>query len=99
MWYVIIANDRADSLPARREARPAHLQRLDALKDEGRLLVAGPCPLTDAPEPGPDGFSGSVIIAEFEDLAAARRWADADPYVTAGVYERVDIRPFIKALP
>jgi uncharacterized protein len=99
MWYVISAHDRAGRLPARREARPAHLERLQALTAQGRLLVAGPCPRADAPEPGPVGFSGSVIIAEFESLDAARAWADADPYVAAGVYEQVEIRPFLRVLP
>lgn len=99
MLYAIIANDTADSLAKRLAARPAHLQRLDALKQQGRLLLAGPCPAIDSPDPGPAGFSGSLIVAEFDSLEAAREWADADPYVAAGVYDSVTIRPFKKVLP
>ena len=99
MWYVIEGHDGADVLPARLAARPAHLARLQALADAGRLLVAGPCPAIDAVDPGPAGFSGSVVIAAFDDLAAARAWADADPYAAAGVYLRVDVRPFKPVLP
>ena len=99
MWYAIEGHDRGGSLPARLQARQAHLARLVALRDAGRLLVAGPCPAIDAEDPGPAGFSGSIVIAEFESLAAARAWADADPYVEAGVYERVDVRPFRAVLP
>lgn len=99
MWYAIIGTDHPASLAARRAARPAHLQRLQALLDEGRLLLAGPFPGIDAADPGPAGFSGSLIVAEFADLAAARAWADTDPYVAAGVYARVDVRPFVRALP
>ena len=99
MWYAIEGHDAADVLPLRLAARPAHLARLTALRDEGRLLLAGPCPAIDAEDPGPAGFSGSIVIAEFESLAAARAWADADPYVAAGVYGRVDVRPFRKSLP
>ncbi len=99
MWYVIHASDCADSLEARKSARPAHLARVQALLDQGRLLVAGPMPNIDSPQPGPAGFSGSTIIAEFDSLEDARQWAGADPYVEAGVYEYVDVRPFIKALP
>ena len=99
MFYAIIGEDRADSLADRLAARPAHLGRLTALQEEGRLLLAGPCPAIDSPDPGPAGFSGSIIIAEFESLAAARTWADADPYVAAGVYEKVTVKPFKKALP
>ncbi|HEX7111811.1 MAG TPA: YciI family protein, partial [Mizugakiibacter sp.] len=80
-------------------ARPAHLERLRALRDAGRLLLAGPFPAIDAEDPGPAGFSGSLIVAEFEDLAAARAWADADPYVAAGVYAEVDVRAFRQVLP
>jgi uncharacterized protein YciI len=80
-------------------ARPAHLARLIALRDEGRLLLAGPCPAIDAEDPGPAGFSGSLVIAEFDSLEAARAWADADPYAEAGVYTRVEVRPFRKVLP
>jgi len=99
MWYAIIASDHADSLQKRLEARPAHLQRLKDLQSAGRLLLAGPFPAIDSEEPGPAGFSGSLIIAEFADLAAARVWADADPYVAAGVYRQVEVRPFRKTLP
>jgi uncharacterized protein YciI len=99
MWYVIDARDGADVLAKRLEARPRHLERLHALRDAGRLLVAGPCPAIDAVDPGPAGFSGSLILAEFESLDAARAWAAADPYVEAGVYEHVDVRPFKPVLP
>ncbi len=99
MWYVIEGYDGEQVLAARQQARPAHLARLQALLDQGRLLLAGPCPAIDAEDPGPAGFSGSVVIASFPDLVAAREWADADPYVAAGVYQRVDVRPFRKVLP
>lgn len=99
MWYVIEGYDGAESGEGRREARPAHLARLQQLSEAGRLLVAGPCPAIDAEDPGPAGFSGSVVIAEFASLQAAREWADADPYVGAGVYQRVEVRPFRKVLP
>lgn len=99
MWYVIEGYDGQDVLPKRLAARPQHIARLEALRDEGRLLLAGPCPAIDGEDPGPAGFSGSVVIAEFTSLEAARAWADADPYVDAGVYERVEVRPFRKVLP
>ena len=99
MWYLIQGVDRADSLAARLAARPAHIARLNAVRDDGRLLLAGPGPAIDAEDPGPAGFSGSLVVAEFEALADARAWAEADPYVAAGVYERVDVRPFKKVLP
>lgn len=99
MWYVIHASDREDSLESRLEARPAHVARIKKLLGEGRLLVAGPMPNIDSPEPGPAGFSGSTIIAEFDTLEDAREWADSDPYVEAGVYRSVDVRPFVRALP
>ena len=99
MWYVIEGYDGDDVLAARLQARAAHLARLQTLLDQGRLLLAGPCPAIDAEDPGPAGFSGSVVIASFEDQAAARAWADADPYVAAGVYVRVEVRPFRKVLP
>jgi uncharacterized protein YciI len=99
MWYAIEGYDAADSLQRRLQARPAHLARLTALRDQGRLLVAGPCPAIDAEDPGPAGFSGSIVIAEFESLGHARAWADADPYVEAGVYARVEVRPFKAVLP
>lgn len=99
MWYAIEGFDGGEVLAARLAARPEHLARLTALRDEGRLLLAGPCPAIDAEDPGPAGFSGSIVIAEFESLEAARAWADADPYVAAGVYARVDVRPFKRVLP
>ncbi|BDU16240.1 YciI family protein [Lysobacter auxotrophicus] len=99
MWYVIEGYDGNDVLAQRMAARPDHLARLVALRDAGRLLLAGPCPAIDAEDPGPAGFTGSVVIAEFESLDAARAWADADPYVVAGVYQRVEVRPFRKVLP
>lgn len=99
MYYAILGEDVPDSLPRRQAARPAHLARLQALQDEGRLLLAGPFPTIDSPDPGPAGFSGSLIIAAFDSLESARAWAEADPYVTAGVYARVSVRPFKKVLP
>ena len=99
MWYAITGSDRPDSLAARRDARPAHLARLEALRDAGRLLLAGPFPAIDAADPGPAGFTGSLIVAEFDSLEAARAWAEADPYRAAGVYDVVDVRPFRKVLP
>ncbi|SEL88407.1 hypothetical protein SAMN05428989_2778 [Pseudoxanthomonas sp. GM95] len=99
MWYAIEGHDVPDSLALRQSVRPAHLARLQALLDGGRLLVAGPCPAIDSPDPGPAGFSGSIVIAEFDSLDAAREWADADPYLVAGAYARVDVRPFLKVLP
>lgn len=99
MWYIIHASDRDDSLAARKEARSAHLERLNDLLAQGRLLVAGPMPNIDSEDPGPAGFSGSTIIAEFDSLEDARDWAGDDPYVAAGIYQYVDVRPFIKVLP
>ncbi len=99
LYYAIVALDRPDSLERRLSARPAHLARLQALRDEGRLLLAGPFPAIDSPDPGPAGFSGSLIVATFDSLEAARAWADADPYVAAGVYAEVSVRPFKKVLP
>ena len=96
MLYVIIGEDVENSLAARLAARPAHLERLFALRDAGRLLVAGPNPAIDATDPGEAGFSGSVIIAEFDSLEAAQTWAEADPYREAGVYQRVTVKPFKK---
>lgn len=99
MLYAIIAEDRPETLEKRLAARPAHVERLQTLQAEGRLILAGPCPAIDSPDPGPAGFSGSLIIAEFTTLAAAQTWANADPYITAGVYEKVSIKPFKKVLP
>ena len=96
MWYLIYSEDVAASLTLRKQARPAHLARLQALQDEGRLLTAGPNPAIDAEDPADAGFSGSTVIAEFNSLADARAWADADPYVAAGVYAKVTIKPFKK---
>ena len=99
MLYVIIGEDTPGTLDQRLAARPAHVERLQTLQAEGRLIIAGPCPAIDSPDPGPAGFSGSIIIAEFSSLEAARTWAGADPYVAAGVYEKVTVKPFKKALP
>jgi uncharacterized protein YciI len=99
MWYAIMGEDAPGSLDKRLAARPAHLERLSALQTEGRLLLAGPFPAIDSPDPGPAGFSGSLIVAEFESLEAAQAWADADPYAAAGVYARVGVKPFKKVLP
>ncbi len=99
MWYAILALDHPDSLAKRQSARPAHLARLEQLRDAGRLLLAGPFPAIDAEDPGPAGFEGSLIVAEFGELDAARAWADADPFVAAGVYREVTVRPFRKVLP
>jgi uncharacterized protein YciI len=99
MLYVIIGEDVENSLTQRLAARPAHLERLHALRDAGRLFVAGPNPAIDSNDPGEAGFSGSVIIAEFDSLEAAQAWADADPYRAAGVYQRVTVKPFKKVLP
>lgn len=99
MLYAIIGQDAENSLEKRLAARPEHLQRLEALKQEARLFVAGPFPAIDSIDPGPAGFSGSLIVAEFESLDAAQAWADQDPYVEAGVYESVSIKPFKKVLP
>jgi uncharacterized protein YciI len=99
MWYVITGRDSPDALNIRKRVRPAHLERAQALVAEGRLLVGGPCPAIDSPDPGPAGFSGSVIIAEFASLEAARDWIAQDPYVTEGVFESHEVRPFVKVLP
>ena len=99
MLYAIFGNDVTDSLEKRKAARPAHLARLQALQDEGRLLLAGPFPAVDAVDPGPAGFTGSLIVAEFASLEAAEAWADADPYVAAGVYAKVTVKPFKKVMP
>lgn len=99
MWYVIYAEDVANSLDKRKQARPAHLERLNTLLNEGRLLVAGPMPAIDADDPAEAGFTGSTVIAEFASLADAKAWADADPYVAAGVYAKVSVKPFKKVLP
>ena len=99
MWYAFIAEDTPGTLEQRMTARPAHLERLKQLQSEGRLLLAGPHPAIDSPDPGAAGFTGSLVVAEFDSLEAARAWADADPYVAAGVYARVTVKPFRKVLP
>ena len=99
MLYAIIAPDVANSLDARLAARPAHLERLTQLKDAGRIVLAGPHPAIDSSDPGAAGFSGSLIVAQFDSLSAAQAWADADPYVAAGVYANVIVKPFKQVLP
>ena len=99
MWYAITGTDNKDSLEARKSARPAHVARLQALLDAGRLKLAGPFPAIDADDPGPAGFTGSLIVAEFVSLSEARAWADSDPYLAAGVYASVDVRPLRVVLP
>ena len=99
MWYAIISQDVEDSLDKRASVRPDHLARVNELVDEGRLLVAGPHPAVDSADPGPAGFTGSLVIAEFGSLEAAKSWADDDPYVKAGVYSNVTVKPFKKVLP
>lgn len=99
MWYAIISEDVPGSLARRLEARPAHVERLKALQAAGRLLLAGPHPAIDSEDPGPAGFTGSLVIAEFPSREAAIAWAAEDPYCAAGVYARVTVKPFRKALP
>lgn len=96
MYYAIISEDVEDSLEKRKSARPEHIARLEALRDEGRLLTAGPHPKIDSDDPGPAGFSGSLIVAEFDALEDAQAWADADPYIAAGVYKQVTVKPYKK---
>ncbi len=99
MLYAIIASDITNTLDKRLAARPDHLQRLEALKNEGRLVLAGPHPAIDSNDPGEAGFTGSLVVAEFDNLEDARNWADADPYIKAGVYDQVIVKPFKKVLP
>lgn len=99
MLYAIISDDISNSLEKRKLARPAHLARLQLLNDEGRLFVAGPNPAIDNNDPGEAGFTGSLVIAEFPSLEQAQTWADADPYVAAGIYAKVVVKPFKKVLP
>lgn len=99
MLYAIIATDKPNTLQLRLKARPAHLERLETLKQQGRLIIAGPHPAVDSNDPGESGFTGSLVIAEFDSLAAAQDWANADPYCEAGVYGNVDVKPFKKVLP
>ncbi|MED5238283.1 MAG: YciI family protein [Pseudomonadota bacterium] len=99
MLYAIISQDVADSLPLRKQARADHLARLESLRDQGRLVLAGPHPAIDSDDPGEAGFTGSLVVAEFDSLEAAQQWADADPYIAAGVYAGVVVKPFKKVLP
>jgi uncharacterized protein YciI len=99
MLYVILGKDAPGSLEIRKRVREAHLARIGALVAAGRIAIAGPCPVEDSPVPTPAGFSGSLIVAEFESLAAAREWVAGDPYVTERVFESYEVRPFIKVLP
>lgn len=99
MWYAIISQDVENSLQKRLSVRPAHIERLQVLKSEGRLLIAGPHPAIDSEDPGSEGFTGSLVVAEFDSLIAAQDWADKDPYVDAGVYQKVIVKPFKKVLP
>lgn len=99
MWYAIMSTDHEESLSKRLAARPAHVARLLALRDEGRLLIAGPHPAVDAQDPGPAGFTGSLVVVDFPTIEDAKVWADQDPFVTAGVYEKVVVKPFNLVLP
>jgi uncharacterized protein YciI len=99
MLYAIISQDKPGSLDDRLRIRPDHLARLETLRDDGKLVLAGPHPAIDSDDPGDAGFTGSLIVAEFESLEAAQAWADADPYIAAGVYEKVTVKPFKKTLP
>jgi uncharacterized protein YciI len=99
MYYAILCEDVDDSLALRKKARPAHLERISTLVEQGRLLVAGPHPALDCEDPGEAGFTGSLIIAEFDSLEEATSWADSDPYVTAGVFKRVVVKPYKVVLP
>ncbi len=99
MLYAIISEDITNSLPLRLKTRPAHIERLNTLKDQGRLVLAGPHPAIDSNDPSDAGFTGSLVVAEFTDLASAQTWADADPYVIAGVYAHITVKPFKKVLP
>ena len=99
MWYAIISQDVEDSLPLRKIHRPAHIERLKELNDLGRLLIAGPHPAADSVEPTDAGFTGSLVVVEFDSLEQAKAWADVDPYFLNGVYQTVTVKPFVKALP
>ncbi len=99
MFYAIISEDTENSLEKRIATRPAHLERLEQLQQQGRLLLAGPHPAIDSEDPGPAGFSGSLVVAEFDSLESAQSWANADPYLKAGVYRQVTVKPFKKVLP
>ena len=99
MLYAFISQDTADTLKKRMAARPEHVKRLERLRDEGRLILAGPHPAIDSDDPGPAGFTGSLVVAECDSLQDAQTWANADPYVTAGVYQQLSVKPFKKVLP
>ena len=99
MLYLVYSEDVSDSLPLRKKARPAHLERVELLKQQGRLVIAGPCPAIDNEDPGEAGFTGSLIIAEFDSIDEAQQWADTDPYVEAGVYQQVTVKPYKQVLP
>ncbi len=99
MLYALISQDKSASLDKRLAVRPAHVERLQTLKDAGRLILAGPHPAIDSEDPGEAGFTGSLVVAEFDSLEDARQWADSDPYVSAGVYESITVKPFKKVLP
>ena len=99
MWYVIYSEDVENSLALRKQTRAAHLERIQLLVDQGRILVAGPCPAIDNEDPGEAGFTGSLVIAEFDSLEQAQQWADTDPYAIAGVYQKVVVKPYKKVLP
>lgn len=99
MWYAVISEDHEDSLKKRLAARPEHLARLHALRDDGRLLIAGPHPAVDSTDPGPAGFTGSLVVVDFPSLDEAQAWADEDPYIAAGVYRNVTVKPFNPVLP
>jgi uncharacterized protein len=99
MWYAIVAEESPETLEKRMQARPDHLARLQKLQEEGKLLLAGPFPAIDSNDPGPAGFTGSLIIADFDDLQTATEWANADPFVNEGVYTQVTVKPFRKTLP
>jgi len=99
MWYAVISEDREGTLDKRLAARPAHVARLTALRDKGRILIAGPHPAVDSPDPGPAGFTGSLVVVEFDSLEDAKAWADEDPYIAAGVYSKVTVKPFNLVLP
>lgn len=99
MLYMICATDVADSLELRLRVRPKHLERMETLKSQGRLVLAGPFPAIDSPDPGPAGFTGSLIVAEFESLEAAQKWAEQDPYVTEGVFSDMVVKPFKQVMP
>ena len=99
MWYAVISEDYEGTLEKRLAARPDHVERLTALRDEGRLLIAGPHPAVDSPDPGPAGFTGSLVVVDFDSLESAQAWANEDPYIAAGVYRKVTVKPFNLVLP